>query len=139
VDKNRLIQWVVFNVLIGNNDAHGKNISFLLSHDGVRLAPFYDLLSTAVYPGLSQNLAMRIGGENRAEWLARRHWERMAAEANVSPRAIIDAAGSMLSSWGDAFTKTQETMPDTTSQNIIGLIKVHSDKSIRHLKSMLFE
>jgi hypothetical protein len=35
--------------LVGNTDAHLKNLSFLVSHDGIGLAPFYDLLSTAVY------------------------------------------------------------------------------------------
>lgn len=44
-----LFDWVVFNLLVGNSDAHLKNLSFLVSHEGVRLAPFYDLLSVAVY------------------------------------------------------------------------------------------
>ncbi|MGB7388079.1 MAG: HipA domain-containing protein [Pseudomonas neustonica] len=45
----RLFEWLVFNVLVGNEDAHLKNISFLLTAKGVHLAPFYDLLCTAVY------------------------------------------------------------------------------------------
>ncbi|WP_249679093.1 HipA domain-containing protein [Pseudomonas abieticivorans] len=44
-----LYRWVLFNVLIGNTDAHLKNLSFLMTGDDVELAPFYDLLSTAVY------------------------------------------------------------------------------------------
>lgn len=44
-----LFNWLTFNLLIGNNDNHIKNISFLIDHEGVRLAPFYDLLSTAAY------------------------------------------------------------------------------------------
>lgn len=39
----------MFNVLVGNADAHLKSLSFRVSDDGVQLAPFYDLLSTAVY------------------------------------------------------------------------------------------
>ena len=45
----RLFQWLIFNVLVGNEDAHLKNLSFLMSGKGVHLSPFYDLLSTAVY------------------------------------------------------------------------------------------
>ena len=45
----RLFQWLVFNVLVGNEDAHLKNLSFLLSGQDVHLSPFYDLLCTAVY------------------------------------------------------------------------------------------
>ncbi|MGE6530878.1 HipA domain-containing protein [Pseudomonas sp. NPDC077382] len=44
-----LFQWLIFNVLVGNEDAHLKNLSFLMSAKGVNLSPFYDLLCTAVY------------------------------------------------------------------------------------------
>lgn len=44
-----LLRWTIFNLLIGNGDAHLKNLSFLIGAAGVELAPFYDLLSTAVY------------------------------------------------------------------------------------------
>lgn len=49
VARARLFGWLVFNLLVGNSDAHLKNLSFLVSHEGVQLAPFYDLLSVAVY------------------------------------------------------------------------------------------
>jgi serine/threonine-protein kinase HipA len=49
VARTRLYQWLVFNVLVGNSDAHLKNLSFLISRDGVELAPHYDLLSVACY------------------------------------------------------------------------------------------
>ncbi|WP_417068861.1 HipA domain-containing protein [Niveibacterium terrae] len=47
--RTRLFGWLVFNVLVGNGDAHLKNLSFLASDEGVELAPFYDLLSVAAY------------------------------------------------------------------------------------------
>lgn len=49
VTRTRLFNWLLFNVLIGNTDAHLKNISFLVGPRGQQLSPFYDLLSTAVY------------------------------------------------------------------------------------------
>jgi len=49
VARSRLFGWLVFNVLVGNSDAHLKNLSFMVSHEGVQLAPFYDLLSIATY------------------------------------------------------------------------------------------
>ena len=49
VARTRLFGWLVFNVLLGNSDAHLKNLSFLVSHEGVQLSPFYDLLSVACY------------------------------------------------------------------------------------------
>ncbi|WP_157270955.1 HipA domain-containing protein [Azohydromonas aeria] len=44
-----LYRWLVFNVLIANGDNHLKNLSFLVSPEGVELAPAYDLLCTGVY------------------------------------------------------------------------------------------
>lgn len=64
----KLFNWVVFNLLIGNGDAHLKNISFFQDIDGVRLSPFYDLLSTVIYEDaqgdvLGSELSIPIGGK----------------------------------------------------------------------------
>lgn len=45
----QMFQWLLFNVLIGNDDTHLKNLSFEVSESGIELSPAYDLLSTAVY------------------------------------------------------------------------------------------
>lgn len=63
--NQKLIDWVLFNIIIGNSDAHGKNISYFVSKDSIELAPFYDLVSV-VYESqqtemLETNLAMAIG------------------------------------------------------------------------------
>lgn len=44
-----LYRWLVFNVLVANDDSHLKNLSFYVSSEGVRLAPHYDLLATGAY------------------------------------------------------------------------------------------
>ena len=56
---------VVFNYLFGNCDAHGKNYALLYpdSSSNPILAPFYDLLCTTIYDGLSRKMAMKIGRE----------------------------------------------------------------------------
>jgi serine/threonine-protein kinase HipA len=90
VDGRQLLRWIAFNFLIGNADAHGKNLALLYNETGsVRLAPFYDLLCTTVYPELDQRMAMRLGGERRPDRLRRRHWERLAEELGISPRAVF--------------------------------------------------
>jgi serine/threonine-protein kinase HipA len=49
VVRTKLFQWLIFNVLIGNSDAHLKNLSFQVSASRVTLAPHYDLLATVLY------------------------------------------------------------------------------------------
>lgn len=66
-DLRDLLKWLFFNLILGNNDSHSKNLSFL--HEGggnYRLAPFYDLLSTAIYPQIRKRFAFKIGGQ--LEW-----------------------------------------------------------------------
>ncbi|RJR43782.1 MAG: type II toxin-antitoxin system HipA family toxin [Desulfobacteraceae bacterium] len=87
-DQKALLTWVIFNFLTGNSDSHPKNLAMLFTPEGPRLAPFYDLICTRVYPDLSHRLAMRIGGENRSEWVGPRHWDRLAASVDIKPRFI---------------------------------------------------
>ncbi|MEH6421264.1 HipA domain-containing protein [Pseudomonas sp. CGJS7] len=49
----RLYDWLIFNALTGNSDAHLKNLSFLVDAEGVNLAPHYDLLSTVCYESMA--------------------------------------------------------------------------------------
>ncbi|KVK90886.1 HipA domain-containing protein [Burkholderia cepacia] len=44
-----VFRWTIFNVVVGNGDAHLKNLSFFVDARGYRLAPFYDIVSTVVY------------------------------------------------------------------------------------------
>jgi len=81
-DSLRLVDVATFNFLIGNHDAHAKNLSLLHEPGGTRLAPFYDLLSTTVYE-LGDKMAMKLGGEYRAAYVRRRHVERFARDAGL--------------------------------------------------------
>jgi len=90
MDGRQLLRWTGFNFLLGNADAHAKNIALLYSEDGsVRLAPFYDLLCTAIYPGLDQRLALRLGGERHPDRLRRQHWEHLAEELQITVKAVL--------------------------------------------------
>jgi serine/threonine-protein kinase HipA len=91
LDTRALLHWLVFNTVVGNADAHAKNLSLLRSRDGrVRLAPFYDLLSTAVYPGIATKLAMTIGGNDDPGHIRGRDWRRLAESVGVGPAFMIE-------------------------------------------------
>lgn len=62
---------LVFNTLVGNCDAHGKNYSLFLRPDGsVDLCPLYDALCTRVWQETSDLLAMPINSKKRASELS---------------------------------------------------------------------
>ena len=58
-----MLAWVLFNLIISNWDAHGKNISFFVGKNGIEPAPCYDLVNIAVYPEYQQELAMALGDD----------------------------------------------------------------------------
>ena len=80
----RLLDYVIFNVLIGNHDAHAKNFSLLYSGKSPVLAPFYDTLSTAVYPTLTQKMAMKIGSKYKFSEVEKQHWEQFAENVGIT-------------------------------------------------------
>ncbi|HLJ54326.1 MAG TPA: type II toxin-antitoxin system HipA family toxin [Chthonomonadaceae bacterium] len=89
LDVARLLDALIFNYLVGNCDAHGKNFSLLYrgSVNQTRtttFAPLYDLVCTAYYPDLSRRMAMKIGGEFDPAKLYPRHFERLAEEAGLT-------------------------------------------------------
>ena len=84
----KLLDFVIFNALIGNHDAHAKNFSLLYTPRGAILAPLYDALSTAVYPNLSDKMAMKIGSKYRFTEVQARHWKKFAADAGLSPAQV---------------------------------------------------
>jgi serine/threonine-protein kinase HipA len=83
LDIRDFLDGLIFNVLIGNADAHGKNYSILYRKTERRLAPFYDLVCTLVWPELSKTPAMKIGKSDSIERITPAHWQKMAQESSV--------------------------------------------------------
>ena len=81
------MQWIILNYLIGNDDAHAKNLSFLVSGQSLRVAPVYDLLCVDAY---HQNfrLSMPIEEQTQAEWVEGRHWDVFALRYGVKPMQV---------------------------------------------------
>jgi serine/threonine-protein kinase HipA len=71
-------RWVMFNYLIGNADAHAKNVSVLIDATGYRLAPFYDLLCVRAYG--DTGLALFMGDEETFDAVGQHSWEALCAD-----------------------------------------------------------
>jgi serine/threonine-protein kinase HipA len=84
VDINAFVKAVLVSFLLGNSDAHGKNFALLYESDAaMRLAPLYDIVSTAVYPEVTSRLAMRIGGVDDPADVGPAAWELLAMECGL--------------------------------------------------------
>jgi serine/threonine-protein kinase HipA len=87
-DLETLARWALFNVLVGNNDAHAKNLSLLYAPDGLQLAPVYDVVSTHVYPQIDRHFAIELGGQQTPEGLHRNALEKFARSLGMKGPAI---------------------------------------------------
>lgn len=84
----RLFRWLVFNLLVANDDCHLKNLSFVASAGRLELAPHYDLLATGVY----HTPAFADGhGAWPAVPLALRLSDTVTRFDQVTPEAVLDA------------------------------------------------
>ena len=139
LDKQALVKWVIFNYFIGNADAHGKNLSLIRGIDGsIRLAPFYDLISTRVYPEISKKMAMKIGKETRFDWIMERHWQQMADQLDLKftylkklLREIAEALERVMIEMADSIIL--EYNGEKTIQKICKIINTH----ITHVRTYL--
>ncbi|HEY5409826.1 MAG TPA: type II toxin-antitoxin system HipA family toxin [Caulobacteraceae bacterium] len=81
----RLLDAAIFNVAVGNADAHGKNYSLLYRPEGLGFAPLYDLLCTAAYPQVHAKLAMKLGKRATLEEFTATTWGDFAGEIGMAP------------------------------------------------------
>lgn len=88
----RVFRWLVFNLLVGNDDAHLKNLSFMVQANTITLAPHYDLLATGVY-----HTAAMAGDQGR--WprvgMAVRLPGDVASFDAVTPASVLQAATTL--------------------------------------------
>lgn len=105
-DLELILGWVSFNLIIGNNDSHSKNLSFLMQDSEVSLAPLYDLLSTTVYEKMTANFAFNIGGQREWHELRPVHFKMLAHQLGFTKRENIVAETLLL-----ICKKVEEALP----------------------------
>lgn len=132
IDRNRLASAVIYNYLIGNMDAHGKNFSLLYhSTSSIRLAPFYDIVCTRVYEKLTIKMAMKIGSKYDADDVLPRHWKQLSEETNYRYLALanlIETLGNQIKQ--AALEEKKELKAKGVKHSIIDKIIDFAEKNI---------
>jgi serine/threonine-protein kinase HipA len=137
-------RWVMFNYLIGNADAHAKNISVLIDggRPGFRLAPFYDLVCVRAYGDSA--LALHIGDEDNFDAVGRHSWEAFCQDCGFGVKETLKELHAMAQAlrpaWAQVRTRidgrgdladAERTVLDTMTQVF--------EQQRRHVMSMLVE
>ena len=127
-----ILNWILFNYLIGNTDGHAKNISFLVSrasnaarsmgrNASIAVAPVYDLVCGTVY-GLN-DFAQCIGNETDPYLISSGDWRDFAKQTGIAPQ-FLKRVGEMLlkniSAKLDGVVDTTTAITSTESVRAIG-------------------
>ena len=111
VERQRLLRWALFQVMIGNTDAHAKNLSFFSTAGGLSIAPAYDLVNVLALADerLDASYAMAIGDAFRYEDLNAEEWTDMALACGLPPRLVADTIATLAS-------RVQEVLPKVAEE-----------------------
>lgn len=137
VDLLQVQQWAMFNYLIGNADAHAKNISVLVDDTGYRLAPFYDLLCVRVYG--DTGLALYIGDEDTFDLVGRHSWEALCADCGFrlpeTLKGFRAMAKKLLPVWQKVLVQIHKTQKPTEAES--ALLQRMTSVFEKHIESAL--
>lgn len=110
LDLRALLRWLVYCFLAGIGQAHARHLFLVALPTGPRLAFGGGLLSTHVYPALSERMAMRIGGEDRPDWIRLARWLDMARELGVGRRYMLGLLEEMATALPRAAERAAATL-----------------------------
>ena len=127
IDIPRLLDAMLFNAVIGNNDAHAKNFAWLRHRDGrTRLAPLYDLVCTVAYPALTARMAMRIGRAREFDHVGVAELRRFAREAGLNAPLVVRRARELVDIVLDRLDEVEQ--PHRASRQTATIVRQRAER-----------
>lgn len=122
-ERPKLRAWAIFNLLTGNADAHGKNLSIIHHRGGkTEISPLYDLVCTARYEELTTELAMAFGKERTPDALTKDDFVEWAADLDVKWTVALKSIEEMCRPMLDAAEATRAGLPQAGRTVATGII-----------------
>lgn len=128
VARKRVLEWVMFNLLIGNANAGADKLALLMDqHGNQQLAPFYGLASTDIYQGSTEKFAMAIGGQRDVRYLFPVHRQKLLEDLDVTGRLARQVAAKLQKSMqkyavelanSDLFNSEEQTVTQRIADDI---------------------
>jgi serine/threonine-protein kinase HipA len=136
LDLTDFMKRLVFNTLIGNADAHGKNFSYLYQGSERRISPAYDLVSTIAWPKLTQNAAMKIGNGSSINAFGIGEWKKLASTVDASWPLLSDRIKELAEGVIAHADEVAVELESTGDRVILNLAKVLKDRSTKLLTNI---
>jgi serine/threonine-protein kinase HipA len=118
-----LAKAAVFGWLVGNGDAHAGNFAVLHRPAGPEFAPLYDIVCTRVYPGLTTELAMRIGGAKDAQAVWEEDFVLLAEELALAPERVLAEAHRQKDALRERLATLPEALKGATAQAVASFVE----------------
>lgn len=136
-DSKSFLSWVFFNLLIGNNDSHSKNLSFLMKDKKLAIAPFYDLLCTAVYPSVRKKFAFKIAGQVLWVEITGKHLRIIEKDLKLKNHFLSTILAELLERFEKALPIALQEMEVFREKTVFGKIEQEILRRARHFKKLL--
>jgi serine/threonine-protein kinase HipA len=137
-NKITLFQAAIFNFLIGNGDAHGKNFSLLYEGGSERMTPFYDLLSTLIYSNaFKAQMAMKIHNTYKFRDIRAYHFEKLGQALGFRTDFVHHQIKKMCSATLKAAQHLSQSLSGKTVKNT-SVIYARITSVVERQRSQLF-
>lgn len=123
----QLLQWILFNLLIGNTDNHGKNISYFVSKKGYEPAPAYDLLNVTLYENFNHDLAFMIGDTFVLDEVKAYQLSELSHQMGLTPRLLTSQLKKICK-------ETLKHIDSITVDDLNDSEKIYMDKLVHDIK-----
>ena len=141
-----LLHWQLFNLMIGNYDSHGKNVSLYFDDSTARFTPAYDLVNVSMFPQFKHVLAMAMGDEFAPDTIHAYQLADFAETCNIDKkllsRLLVSLADKVLKQLSsDLHINQLKQLPSITADDIQYFLVLRDNIVARttHLKAQAAE
>ncbi|EIW88934.1 hypothetical protein AGRI_09110 [Alishewanella agri BL06] len=141
-----LLHWQLFNLMIGNYDSHGKNVSLYFDDSTARFTPAYDLVNVSMFPQFKHVLAMAMGDEFEPDTIHAYQLADFAETCNIDKkllsRLLVSLADKVLNQLSsDLHINQLKQLPSITADDIQYFLVLRDNIVARttHLKAQAAE
>lgn len=131
LDTKEFLKYVIFNFIIGNCDAHGKNYSLLYEKGSSKLSPIYDAICTLVYPSLTKKMSMKIGKHYEILKVTKQDFVELATSINLKSSIVLKMLDETITNITNGFDKIREEKSLAPYQDFLDKLESHIKRELR--------
>jgi serine/threonine-protein kinase HipA len=131
LDTKEILKYVIFNFIIGNCDAHGKNYSLLYEKGSSKLSPIYDAICTLVYPSLTKKMSMKIGKHYEILKVTKQDFVELATSINLKSSIVLKMLDETITNITNGFDKIRNEKSLAPYQDFLDKLENHIKRELR--------